>query len=137
MSDEARNKSLATEYLGAFKTWDPNKYLKYVAEDASFRVGHDTWPGHEGFRRATEIAVPMYPEGVQTSEPTVVAEGNEVVIRHVTRAENYYGGGEVYENYYAIVFQFSPEGLITLQHEYLDTAYAARLGARAGREWHL
>lgn len=137
MSKEERNKRLAVEYNEAFKTWNPDLYLKYVAPDASFHVAHDVWPGHEGFKRATEIAAKMYPNGISTETRSLVAEGDEVVLRLIARADNYYGSGEKYENYYVLFFHFTEDGMIDMHDEYLDTAYAAQLGSRAGQQWHL
>jgi ketosteroid isomerase-like protein len=131
VSKEERNKRVVMEYLGALETGDSEQFLRYVAPDATFHVEHEVWSGHEGFKRATTIAARMYPSGLETEIQSFVADGDEVVLRVTGRTDNYYGIGEKYENYYALAFKLNEDGLIAMQHDYLDTAYANELAARA------
>ena len=119
-----RNKALVIEYLEAFRTFDPQQYEPYLAEEPLYRAGMNVRRGREAFRANTEAGKLLYPkpdEAVVEHE-VVLADDHWVSVLLTRRAET--NKGEAYENVYGMFFEIV-DGKIQTQVELLDFRVAA------------
>jgi ketosteroid isomerase-like protein len=119
MSDPAANKAFVEEYMEAFGTFDPDVFLQYVAEDATYMVGTSVHLGHDGFRAVCEYGRLLYPHPERAVNDVIatVAEGNWVsVLLKRTAPTNKV---DDYENVYGMFFEVR-DGKVRTQVELMD-----------------
>ena len=120
MSDqEARNKEFVLEYMEAFRTFDPNVYFPYLAENPTYRAGMNTYEGRDAFKANTDAGILLYPDpdSATTEHLAVLADGDWVSVLLLRRART--NKVDDYENIYAMFFEVR-DGLIQTQVEMLD-----------------
>jgi ketosteroid isomerase-like protein len=114
-----RNKALVLEYLEAYRTFDPERYEPYLADDPVYRAGMNVRSGRDAFRANTEAGKLLYPkpdEAVVEVE-AAIADGDWVSVLLMRRAVT--NKGEDYENVYGMFFEIV-DGKIQTQVELLD-----------------
>ena len=119
-----RNKALVVEYLEAYRTFDPQRYEPYLADEPLYRGGHERPTGRDAFRANTEAGKLLYPrpdEAVVEHE-VVLADDRWVAVLLTRRAVT--NKGEDYENVYGMFFEIV-DGKIQTQVELLDFRVAA------------
>ena len=116
---EVRNKALVMEYMEAFRTFDPDVYFPYLAENPTYRAGMNTYQGREAFKANTDAGLLLYPDpGSATNEHlAVLADGDWVSVLLLRRART--NKVDDYENLYAMFYEVR-DGLIQTQVEMLD-----------------
>ncbi len=119
-----RNKALVVEYLEAYRTFDPQRYEPYLADEPLYRAGMNVRRGRDAFRANTEAGKLLYPkpdEAVVEHE-VVLADDRWVAVLLTRRAVT--NKGEDYENVYGMFFEIV-DGKIQTQVELLDFRVAA------------
>ena len=120
MSDRAAdNKAFVEEFMAAFGTFDPDVFLPYIAEDATYMVGATVHHGHDGFRAIAEYGRLLYPRPAEARNDIIatVAEGDWVsVLLKRTAPTNKV---EDYENVYGMFFEVR-DGKVQTQVELMD-----------------
>lgn len=113
------NKALVREYLEAFRTFDPERYFPYLAEEPTYRAGMNTYTGRAAFQANTDAGKLLYPkpEEAEVTELAMLADGDWVAALLLRRAET--NKVKDYENVYAMFFEIR-DGLIQTQVEMLD-----------------
>jgi ketosteroid isomerase-like protein len=119
-----RNKALVLEYLEAYRTFDPEKYEPYLADDPLYRAGMNVRRGREAFRANTEAGKLLYPrpEEAVVEVEAAIADGDWVAVLLTRRAIT--NKGEDYENVYGMFFEVV-NAKIQTQVELLDFRVAA------------
>jgi ketosteroid isomerase-like protein len=119
-----RNKALVVEYLEAYRTFDPQRYEPYLAENPLYRAGMNVRRGREAFRANTEAGKLLYPKPDEAivEHEVVLADDRWVSVLLTRRAET--NKGEDYENVYGMFFEIV-DGKIQTQVELLDFRVAA------------
>ena len=118
-TQEERNKALVLEYMEAFRTFDPDAYYPYLAENPTYRAGMNTYQGREAFKRNTDAGKLLYPEPESATNETlaVLADGDWVAVLLIRRAKT--NKVDDYENIYGMFFEVIG-GKIQTQVELLD-----------------
>jgi len=116
---EERNKALVLEYMEAFRTFDPEVYFPYLADEPTYRAGMNTYRGREAFKRNTDAGRLLYPEPESATNETlaVLADGDWVAVLLIRRART--NKVDDYENIYAMFYEVL-DGRIHTQVEMLD-----------------
>ena len=116
---EARNKALVMEYMEAFRTFDPERYFPYLAENPTYRAGMNTYQGRQAFKNNTDAGLLLYPDpdGATNENLAVLADGDWVSVLLLRRART--NKVDDYENLYAMFYEVR-DGLIHTQVEMLD-----------------
>jgi len=116
---EARNKALVMEYMEAFRTFDPDVYFPYLAENPTYRAGMNTYQGREAFKANTDAGRLLYPDpdSATNEHLAVLADGDWVSVLLLRRART--NKVDDYENLYAMFYEVR-DGLIQTQVEMLD-----------------
>jgi ketosteroid isomerase-like protein len=117
--DPEGNKAFVEEYMQAFGTFDPDVFLPYVADDATYMVGATVHQGHQGFLDVAEYGRLLYPRPAEAVNDVIatVAEGDWVsVLLKRTAPTNKV---EDYENVYGMFFEVR-DGKIQTQVELMD-----------------
>jgi ketosteroid isomerase-like protein len=116
---QKRNRALVLEYMEKFRTFDPEQYYPYLAEDPTYRAGMNTYRGREAFKNNTDAGKLLYPEPENATNETlaVLADGDWVSVLLIRRAKT--NKVDDYENIYAMFFEVI-DGLIHTQVEMLD-----------------
>jgi ketosteroid isomerase-like protein len=120
MSEEAeRNKALVLEYMEAFRTFDPDRYFPYLAENPTYIVGATVRQGREAFKANTDAGRVLYPNpaGARTEHLAVLADGDWVAVLLRRRAET--NKVSDYENVYGMFYEVV-DGTIRTQVELMD-----------------
>ena len=120
MSEQTeRNKALVLEYMEKFRTFDPEQYYPYLAENPTYRAGMNTYRGREAFKANTDAGLLLYPDpsGATNETLAVLADGDWVSVLLIRRART--NKVDDYENIYAMFFEVVG-GLIHTQVEMLD-----------------
>jgi uncharacterized protein (TIGR02246 family) len=115
------NRLLVLEFLDAFATHDPDRFLPLMSDDPTWRVFHSERRGREAISELAKIAAALYPHGTRREIQAVLADDDRVVVQSVLRAVT--NKGEDYENYYVLVYELV-DGRIDVVWEYLDLVYA-------------
>jgi ketosteroid isomerase-like protein len=114
-----RNKALVLEYMEAFRTFDPDQYFRYLAEEPVYMAGMNIRRGRDAFRTNTDAGRKLYPDpGSATSEHlAVIAEGDwvAVLLKRTARTNKV----DDYENLYGMFYEVI-DGKIRTQVELLD-----------------
>jgi ketosteroid isomerase-like protein len=114
-----RNKTLVLEYMQAFRTFDPEKYFPYLAENPTYMAGMNIRKGREAFQANTDAGKLLYPKpAAATNEHlAVLADGNWVAVLLIRRAET--NKVKDYENIYGMFYEVL-DGKIHTQVELMD-----------------
>src|SRR5688572_25650292 len=116
---QERNRAFVLEYMEKFRTFDPERYYPYLAENPTYRAGMNTYQGREAFKRNTDAGKLLYPEPENATNETlaVLADGDWVSVLLIRRAKT--NKVDDYENIYAMFFEVIDERIHT-QVEMLD-----------------
>jgi uncharacterized protein len=115
------NQQTVLDFLDAFATYDPDKFLHFMTDDPTWRVFQNERRGRQAIRELAAIAASLYPTGAAREIQAVVSEGDRVVVQSILRAVT--NKGEDYENYYVLIFELR-DGRIDTVWEYLNLVYA-------------
>ena len=121
MSTALTNQEIVLEFLEAFATYDPDKFLHFMTDDPTWRVFQNERRGRKAIADLAAVAASLYPTGAAREIQAVVSEGDKVVVQSILRAVT--NKGEDYENYYVLIFELR-DGLIDTVWEYLNLVYA-------------
>ena len=116
---EERNKALVRAYLDAFRTFDPEQYFPYLAENPTYRAGMNVRHGREAFKANTDAGKILYPrpDEAVNEHLAVIAEGDWVAVLLKRRAPT--NKVEDYENIYGMFFEVRDRRIHT-QVELMD-----------------
>ena len=114
-----RNKALVFEYMAAFRTFDPDVYFPYLAENPTYMAGMNIRQGREAFVANTEAGKILYPhpETATNEHLAVLADGDWVAVLLKRRAET--NKVKDYENLYGMFYEVRA-GKIHTQVELMD-----------------
>ena len=117
MSDA--NKQLVLEYMEAFRTFDPDRYFPYLAENPTYMAGMNIRQGREAFKANTDAGKLLYPrpEAAVNEHLAVIAEGDWVAVLLKRRAPT--NKVDDYENIYGMFYEVR-DGKIQTQVELMD-----------------
>jgi ketosteroid isomerase-like protein len=115
------NTQIVLDFLEAFATYDPDKFLPFMTDDPTWRVFQSERRGRQALVELAAIATALYPTGAAREIQSVVSEGDRVVVQSILRAVT--NKGEDYENYYVLIFELR-DGRIDTVWEYLNLVYA-------------
>jgi ketosteroid isomerase-like protein len=120
MSEQSeRNKALVLEYMAAFRTFDPDVYFPYLADDPVYMAGMNVRRGRDAFRANTDAGRVLYPDPASATNESlaVLAEGDwvAVLLRRTARTNKV----DDYENIYGMFYEVVG-GRIQTQVELLD-----------------
>ena len=115
------NQQMVLDFLEAFGTYDPEKFLPFMTDDPTWRVFQSERRGRHAIAELAGIAAGLYPTGAAREIQAVVSEGDRVVVQSILRAVT--NKGEDYENYYVLIFELR-DGRIDTVWEYLNLVYA-------------
>lgn len=121
MSEPSSNQQIVLDFLEAFGTYDPDKFLSFMTEQPTWRVFQSERRGRQAIAELAAIAAGLYPTGATREIQAVVSEGDRVVVQSILRAVT--NKGEDYENYYVLIFELH-DGRIDTVWEYLNLVYA-------------
>ena len=125
MSDQSEaNKAYVLEYMTAFRTFDPEVYFPYLADNPTYMAGMNIRQGRDAFHANTDAGRVLYPrpDEAETELLAVIAEGDWVAVLLKRRAIT--NKNEDYENIYGMFYEVR-EGKIQTQVELLDFRVAA------------
>src|SRR5690606_14663120 len=116
---EARNKALVLEYMEAFRSFDPERYLPYLADDPTYMAGMNVRRGREAFVANTEAGKVLYPrpDEATSEELAGLADGDWVAVLLRRRAAT--NKVDDYENIYGMFYEVRDDRIHT-QVELLD-----------------
>lgn len=120
MTDHAeQNKALVLEYMEAFRTFDPDVYFPYLAENPTYMAGMNIRQGREAFKANTDAGKLLYPEPDKATNEhlAIIAEGDWVAILLKRRAKT--NKVDDYENLYGMFYEVR-DGKIATQVELMD-----------------
>lgn len=120
MSEQSeRNKAFVLEYMEAFRTFDPEIYFPYLAENPTYMAGMNIRQGREAFQANTDAGKILYPhpENAENEHLAVIAEGDWVAVLLKRRAET--NKVKDYENLYGMFYEVR-DGKIHTQVELMD-----------------
>ena len=117
MSDA--NKQLVLEYMEAFRTFDPDRYFPYLAENPTYMAGMNIRQGREAFKANTGAGKLLYPrpDAAVNEHLAVIAEGDWVAVLLKRRAPT--NKVDDYENIYGMFYEVR-DGKIQTQVELMD-----------------
>jgi hypothetical protein len=121
MTGPSSNQQIVLDFLEAFGTYDPEKFLHFMSDDPTWRVFQSERRGRQAIIELAGIAAGLYPAGAAREIQAVVSEGDRVVVQSILRAVT--NKGEDYENFYVLIFELR-DGLIDTVWEYLNLVYA-------------
>ena len=120
MSEQSeRNKAFVLEYMEAFRTFDPDVYFPYLAENPTYMAGMNIRQGRDAFKANTDAGRILYPhpENAENEHLAVIAEGDWVAVLLKRRAET--NKVKDYENLYGMFYEVR-DGRIHTQVELMD-----------------
>src|SRR3954465_6590036 len=120
MSTSAQdNKALVLEYMDAFRTFDPDVYFPYLAENPTYMAGMNIRAGREAFRANTDAGRLPYPapEGATNEASPGLPAGDWVAVLLKRRART--NKVDDYENLYGMFYEVR-DGKIQTQVELMD-----------------
>jgi len=114
-----KNKAFVLEYMEAFRTFDPDVYFPYLAENPTYMAGMNIRQGREAFKANTDAGKILYPhpERAENEHLAVIAEGDWVAVLLKRRAET--NKVDDYENIYGMFYEVR-DGKIHTQVELMD-----------------
>ena len=113
------NRALVMEYMEAFRTFDPDVYFPYLAENPTYMAGMNVRQGREAFKANTDAGKILYPKPDEARNEiiTTLADGDWVTVLLKRWAVT--NKGEDYENIYGMYFEVHDRKIHT-QVELLD-----------------
>jgi ketosteroid isomerase-like protein len=113
------NKALVLEYMDAFRTFDPDVYFPYLAENPTYLAGMNMRQGREAFQANTDAGRLLYPKPDEATNETlaVLADGDWVAVLLRRRAVT--NKTDDYENIYGMFYEVR-DGKIQTQVELMD-----------------
>ncbi len=120
MSEQSdRNKTFVLEYMEAFRTFDPDVYFPFLAENPTYMAGMNIRKGREAFKANTDAGKLLYPrpEAATNEHLAVIAEGDWVAVLLKRRAPT--NKVDDYENIYGMFYEVR-DGKIHTQVELMD-----------------
>jgi ketosteroid isomerase-like protein len=117
--DTADNKAFVLEYMDAFRTFDPDVYFPYLAENPTYMAGMNIRVGRDAFRANTEAGRLLYPDpdGATNEIIAVLADGDWVAVLLKRRART--NKVDDYENLYGMFYEVRDRKIHT-QVELMD-----------------
>ena len=118
-SREERNKAFVLEYMDAFRTFDPDRYFPYLAEQPTYMAGMNIRQGRDAFKANTDAGKLLYPnpDAAENEILAVIADGDWVAVLLKRRAET--NKVKDYENIYGMFYEVR-DGRIQTQVELMD-----------------
>ena len=115
----ARNKAVVLEYMEAFRTFDPERYFPYLADDPLYMAGMNIRRGRDAFKANTDAGKLLYPhpEAATNEVIAVLADGDWMAVLLKRRAET--NKVKDYENIYGMFYEVI-DGKIHTQVELMD-----------------
>ena len=120
MSEQSeRNKALVLEYMEAFRSFDPDRYFPYLADNPTYMAGMHVSQGRAAFKANTDAGKLLYPhpDAATNEHLAVLAEGDWVAVLLKRRAET--NKVKDYENIYGMFYEVV-DGKIQTQVELMD-----------------
>src|SRR3954462_4197776 len=116
---EETNRSLVLEYMEAFRTFDPDTYFPYLAENPTYMAGMNIRRGRDAFKANTDAGRVLYPKPDEAVNETiaVLADGDWVAVLLKRKAET--NKVKDYENIYGMFYEVRG-GKIHTQVELMD-----------------
>jgi len=113
------NRAFVLEYMEAFRTFDPDVYYPYLAENPTYMAGMNVRQGREAFKANTDAGKILYPkpDEARNEHIAVLADGDWVTVLMKRWAVT--NKGEDYENIYGMYFEVRDRKIHT-QVELLD-----------------
>ena len=114
-----RNKAVVLDYMEAFRTFDPDVYYPFLAEEPLYMAGMNIRRGREAFKANTDAGKVLYPDpaGATNEYLAVLADGDWVAVLLKRRAET--NRVKDYENIYGMFYEVI-DGKIHTQVELMD-----------------
>ena len=114
-----QNKAFVLEYMDAFRTFDPDVYFPYLAENPTYMAGMNIRQGREAFSANTDAGRLLYPDpGSATNDIiAVIADGDWVAVLLQRRART--NKVDDYENLYGMFYEVRDRKIHT-QVELMD-----------------
>jgi len=114
-----RNKAVVLDYMEAFRTFDPDVYYPFLAEEPLYMAGMNIRRGREAFKANTDAGKVLYPDpaGATNEYLAVLADGDWVAVLLKRRAET--NKVKDYENIYGMFYEVI-DGKIHTQVELMD-----------------
>lgn len=118
MSDRDDLLAFVREYRDAFSSFDPARFVPYLAEEPTYHAGMAMRRGHAAFTQNTGSGRVLYPYGaLRSTERRVIAEGDWVA--QLLEREAVTNKGAHYDNIYTFFFEVRDRKIAT-QVEILD-----------------
>ena len=119
MSSPQENKAFVEEYMEAFRSFDPDVYFPYLAENPTYMAGMNIRQGREAFKANTDAGKLLYPKPDEATNEiiAVLADGDWVAVLLKRRAET--NKVKDYENIYGMFYEVR-DGKIHTQVELMD-----------------
>jgi ketosteroid isomerase-like protein len=121
-----RNKAFVLEYMQAFRTFDPDVYFPYLADDPVYMAGMNVRRGRDAFQANTDAGRLLYPDpGSAINEHlAILADGDWVAVLLRRRART--NKVDDYENLYGMFYEVIDDRIHT-QVELLDFRVAQEM----------
>ena len=118
-SREDQNKAFVLEYMEAFRTFDPDIYFPFLAENPTYMAGMNIRQGRDAFKANTDAGKLLYPnpDAAENETIAVIADGDWVAVLLKRRAET--NKVKDYENIYGMFYEVR-DGKIQTQVELMD-----------------
>jgi ketosteroid isomerase-like protein len=118
-SSAEENKAFVLEYMEAFRTFDPDVYFPYLAENPTYMAGMNIRVGREAFQANTDAGRLLYPDpdGATNDIIAVIADGDWVAVLLKRRART--NKVDDYENLYGMFYEVRDRKIQT-QVELMD-----------------
>jgi len=119
VADTEASKAFVQRYLEAFRTFDPDVYFPFLAENPTYMAGMNIRQGRDAFKRNTDAGKLLYPrpEEARNEIIAMIAEGDWVAVLLKRFAPT--NKVEDYENLYGMFFEIR-DGKIQTQVELMD-----------------
>jgi ketosteroid isomerase-like protein len=119
MADIEANKAFVAEYMEAFRTFDPDVYFPYLADNPIYMAGMNIRQGRDAFKANTDAGKLLYPRPAEARNEVIatIAEGDWVAVLLKRFAPT--NKVEDYENIYGMFFEVK-DGRIHTQVELMD-----------------
>ena len=120
MSEQSeRNKRLVLEYMAAFRTFDPDVYFPYLAEEPLYMAGMNIRRGRDPFKANTDAGRILYPEPESATNEHLGGARRRRLGGRAAEASAWTNKVEDYENLYGMFYEVV-DGKIATQVEILD-----------------
>jgi ketosteroid isomerase-like protein len=119
MADIEANKRFVEAYMEAFRTFDPDVYFPYLADEPTYMAGMNIRTGRDAFKANTDAGRLLYPRPEEARNEVIatIAEGDWVAVLLKRFAPT--NTVDDYENLYGMFFEVR-DGRIQTQVELMD-----------------